>query len=118
MKSLIRPGSYALGLAALWAILAWANEGTTYHLAPLLVGLVLPIGLVLAEPRSSAPLLAAAAGLGCLLALRTTALLAGVDRLAGESLLPFGGAVTEAVVFSMGGAAVGFVLALIRSGSQ
>jgi hypothetical protein len=105
------------GLAALWLAVAFLNRGTVYHLyhlAPLLVAAVVPIGFALSrDPGArSAALIAAATGTG--MALAATVLLAATGRLEGGSLLPSGGAVAEAVLLSLAGGAVGLVLGLRR----
>jgi hypothetical protein len=109
----MRTAAYAVGLAALWLVMAFINDGTTYHLAPLLVALVMPIGLALAEKKASTTLLGTASVIGAVLALGGTALLTVTEHLEGSSLLPLGGAVTEAVAFSLAGALAGFVLAVV-----
>ena len=98
---LIKAGGGALGFAVLWAILALVSPTTTYHLAPAIVA---GVGPVVAPHRS---LVSSAATLA--LALGTTGLLASLDALAGESLLPVGGAVFESVVAAFGGAVFGWV---------
>ena len=86
--------------------LAWNSPSTTYHLAPLLVAIAIP-GMVGLDRIGATPrLVAMAAVAGVALALATTGLLGWYDRLVGPSLLPFGGAVAEAVVFAVGGALV------------
>jgi len=107
MNTLSRPVLYGAGLTALWAVLASANPSTTYHLAPLLVGVAVPGGIALAGPSGSKSVVAVAAAIGAFLALSATAILSAADRLTGPSLLPFGGAATEAVLFAVGGAVAG-----------
>ena len=107
----------ALSLAVLWALLAIARTGVTYHLAPLLVAVVpgLAAGVELSAGRRVAARLAAM-GLGG--ALAVTALLSVLGRLGGPSVLPFGGAATEAVLFAFlgGGAAWAFGYQMARTG--
>jgi hypothetical protein len=57
------------------------------------------------------PAAAGAAVAGLTNALFATAILAFNDRLRGESLLPFGDATVESIVFAVGGALVGFSIA-------
>ena len=98
---LIKAVGGAVGFAVLWTILAIVSPTTTYHLAPAIVA---GVGPVIAPRRafvSSAATLA--------LALGTTGLLSSLDALAGESLLPVGGAVFESAVAAFGGVAIGFV---------
>ena len=107
----------ALSLAVLWALLAIARTGVTYHLAPLLVAAVpgFAAGGDLTPGRGVAARLAAM-GLGASLAV--TALLSVLGRLGGPSLLPFGGAATEAVLFAFlgGRAAWAFGYQIARPG--
>jgi hypothetical protein len=94
-------------LAALWVLLAWINQDTTYHVAPLLVAAAFPIGhrLRIAGPlrraQSAATLVGAALNVGVAIGI-----LAWADKLQGPSLLPTGGAVLESVVFGALGAVV------------
>ena len=87
-----------------WAVAATVRPTQTFRLAPILIGL--------------APLLVSSKGTGVnssiaagasLIALGTALVLLMVDLLQGSSLLPFGGALTEAVVFAAatGGLLVG-----------
>ena len=43
MQAITRPSLYGLGLTALWVVLALTNSATTYHLAPLLVAVAVPV---------------------------------------------------------------------------
>ena len=108
--TLRRAALYGIGLTALWMVLAWLNRGTVYHLAPLLVAAVVPVGLVLSETPGTRSTALGATGLGTGLALAATLVLAVAGRLEGGSLLPSGGAVTEAVVLSLAGGVVGLAL--------
>jgi hypothetical protein len=110
---LLRSALYGLGLAAVWVVLAWLNEGTVYNAAPLLVSAVVPIGLALSG-RPTLGAAAVAAVVGAAMALSGTALLVLLHRLEGPSLLPSGNATTEAAIFSVAGAGIGYVLASFR----
>ncbi|MDF1597209.1 MAG: hypothetical protein P1T08_14110 [Acidimicrobiia bacterium] len=104
-----------VGLAALWLVLGVISDGTTYHLAPLLVA-GLPASLYALE--NPTPLLrrsAGLAGLGTSAALVVTFVLAVTGNLGGPSLLPFGGAVTESVIFVLVGVAGGLAVGFLRS---
>ena len=108
----------ALFLAALWAVLAILRTGVTYHLAPLLVAAVpgLAAGDDKALGRGGATLLA---GLGLAGALGVTLLLSALGRLEGPSLLPFGGAATEAVLFAVGGGVAAWAFGgRVKAGSR
>jgi hypothetical protein len=113
MKPLWRAVLYGVALAAAWAVPAFIT-GNVYHLAPLLVGAVIPLGVALAPEPPAPRLRLAGATAGVTLALAATALLAATGRLDGPSLLPAGGAVAEAVAFSLAGAAIGLVLGMAR----
>jgi hypothetical protein len=103
----------SLGLGLLWIFLAFNNPQTSYHLGPPLVAAAVPLSH---RSTGSGPLSnAAAAGAavaGLMNALFATAVLAFNDRLLGGSLLPFGDATVEAIVFAVGGAIVGFVIGI------
>jgi len=106
MTPLIKPAGYAAGLTLLWAVLAWNSPSTTYHLAPLLVAIAIP-GMLRLNSEGVPPRLLVTAGFtGFALTLAATGILGWSDRLVGPSLLPFGGAVAEAVVFATGGALI------------
>ena len=98
----------AAGMAALWTVLAIARTGVTYDLAPLIVAAV-PAAAAGFEKRAARADLARLAVGGGTLALGVTLLLSAVGRLTGPSLLPFGGAAAEAVIFSVVGAAGGWL---------
>ena len=87
------------GLAAVWAVAALVRPSATFHLAPILVVLT-PLLATARDRRIPARLTAGTV----LIALATSLLLAAVDLMRGPSLLPFGGALTEAVVFAAAGA--------------
>lgn len=113
--TLRRAYGYAGALAVIWLVAASLRPSTTYHLAPLLVAAAVPF-VVAADARAPTArrLIGAAAG-GGTLALVVTGVLTVAGRLEGPSLLPFGGAVTESVVFALVGAAVGLGAAAARS---
>ena len=116
-RAILAALGYAGGLALIWVIAASARPSTTFHLAPLLVAGTLPVVL----GSDKAPLhfrrLVGGAGGGAGLALLVTLVLTVADRLQGPSLLPAGGAVAEAVVFSLSGAVGGFLFLLWRARS-
>ena len=111
MKTIIRPSLYGLGLTILWVGLASANPTITYHLAPVLVTIVVPVGSALNRRLKPATAVVATT-VGLALAYAATAGLGVTEHLTGPSLLPSGGAVVEAVVFGAVGAAGGFVFAI------
>lgn len=104
---------YGMVLAAAWAVPAFLTDNV-FHPAPLLVGAVVPLGVALAPEPPGPRLRLAGAAFGGVLALAVTALLGATGHLDGPSLLPAGGALSEAVAFSLAGAAIGLVLGLAR----
>jgi hypothetical protein len=115
-RPLARIALVVAGVTALWVVLALVRDGTTFHLAPLIVAGALPlmVALDLDQDRSTTAL-AALAALGGIVALGATAGLAAADAMAGPSLLPFGGAATESVIFSIVGTVGGFLFAAART---
>ena len=111
-----RPGAFlylSLGLGLLWIFLAWRRPETTYHLGPPLVALAIALSHRSAGSGSlSAPAAAGAAVSGLINALIATGVLAFNDKLMGGSLLPFGDATVESIVFSFGGAVAGYVIGI------
>ncbi len=110
-----RAVSISLGLALLWVVVALLRSGTTFHLAPILVAAAVPIAVAYdTQDQTSTQDLVVATVIGLVLALVATLILTLADEMTGPSLLPSGGAVTEAVVFSLTGAIGGFVIATLR----
>jgi hypothetical protein len=99
-------------LALLWTVLAWSNPTITYHLAPLLIASVFPIARAL-DRSPSIRELATTGWIGGAIAGGTTGVLGITDHLLGPSLLPFGGAVLESVVFAGLGVVVGVAIAIV-----
>lgn len=105
----------SVGLAVLWIVVAFIRSGATFHLAPILVAASLPILAAYdSEDRITITELTIASVAGLTIALLATLLLTVADQLTGPSLLPFGGAVTESVVFAIGGAVAGFGIGLLQ----
>jgi hypothetical protein len=111
MQTIIPPSLYGLGLALLWGVLAFNNPTITYHLAPLLVAVVIPIGSSLTETIPTRTALMATS-IGLALTLGAVIVLGLTEHLAGPSLLPSGGAVVEAVVFGGIGGVGGLAFAI------
>ncbi len=110
-----RAVSISLGLAVLWLVVAFFRSGTTFHLAPILVAAALPVAVAYdARDQTSTQGLVVASVVGLAIAFVATLILTLADMMTGPTLLPFGGAVTEAVVFSLVGAIGGFVIAMLR----
>lgn len=100
---------YTIGFTALWMGLAIWRDGLTYHLAPILIPLIPAFifrGAVEGGHRASA---AVPIGLGGSMAVGGSLVLAALDRMNGPSLLPFGDALVESLIFSV----LGLVAALI-----
>jgi hypothetical protein len=106
------------GLAALWLALGLASNGTTYHLAPLLVAAIPATLAALDGPGLAASRLIGLVGVGAIGALAVTALLSATGNLDGPSLLPFGGAALESVVFAGLGALAALAVGFFRSGGS
>lgn len=96
-------------LAVIWAIGAAVQPTSTYHLAPLLVAGMVP-GVTGAARNAE---LFSATAIGAGLALGTGVLLSALNLLRGPTLLPYGGALAEAVTFAVIGAAGGAVIAIL-----
>jgi hypothetical protein len=116
------PGRFlylSLGLGLLWIFLAFQRPTTTFHLGPLLVAAAVAMShrSTGSGPLSSPAALGAAVS-GLMNALIATAILAFNDRLEGGSLLPFGDATVEAIVFSLIGAGAGFLIGIWGGWSQ
>ena len=101
-------------LAGLWVVLAFLRPESTFHLAPILVGFAFPLGHRLRVKRPLTAGQAMAAGIGSLINLGVAiGILTWADKLQGPTLLPFGGAVTEAVVFGAVAAVLGAIFAAL-----
>ncbi len=111
-----RPGKVlylSLGLGLLWIFLAFNRPETTYHLGPPLVAAAVALShRSTGSGPLSYPAAAGAAVSGLINALFATGILAFNDKLLGGSLLPFGDATVEALVFAVGGAIAGFVIGI------
>ncbi|MDX2342619.1 MAG: hypothetical protein QNL12_02275 [Acidimicrobiia bacterium] len=108
----LRSGVLTAGLlAAVWAIAAFAQPSSTYHLAPILIAGAVPILSRRHGARFRRFMLAALAG--SLMASTAAVALSAFDLLRGPSLLPYGGALAEALTFASVGAAIGALLAVV-----
>lgn len=103
---------YLSGLAAgAWVALAFFRPELTFHLGPVLVGVLFPVGHRLSVRHRLTPVQAVATFVGGAINVGlATALLGWTGKLEGPSLLPFGGPALEAVVFGLAAAAVGAVV--------
>ena len=102
------PPMLSLGAAGLWAGLAANNPSLTYHFAPLIVGLAWPIAHRSMMGRTGSRTGSLLAGGALTIALSTTIALWAADRMTGPTFVTDGGALWEAVLFSLAGAAWGY----------
>jgi hypothetical protein len=102
-----RPILTMAGFALVWALAAIVSDGTTFHLAPIIVAAVPAMSWT---GRRSTGLLIGVGG-----AVAIAVLLALGGRLGGPSLLPFGGALLESVAGAFVGGLVGTVAASAMS---
>lgn len=100
--------TYLSGVAGgAWVALAFFRPELTFHVAPVLVGGLFPIGHRLRVGRPLTAQQATATFVGGMLNVAiATGLLAWFDKLRGPSLLPFGGAAVEALVLGAAAAAI------------
>ena len=114
MSRLTRPAVWAIGFSALWTILAVARSGTTFHFGPLIVAGAIPLMATLEARTMPWGSLAAGALSGLALALITAFALDAGGNMDGPSLLSFGGALTEAMVFTLVGVVAATSFAAVR----
>jgi hypothetical protein len=105
-----------LGLAAVWILAAAVRPASTFHLAPILIAGIVPLLGKKAGLRHRAVTVAGFVGLS--IASASSAILALFDLLRGPSLLPFGNAFVEAIVFAAGTAVVAGIIARITPTTQ
>lgn len=99
------------GLAAVWMVAAAFRPTSTFHLAPILIAGVVPLLGKRAGLQHGAVAMAGLIGLSIAAASGVVLLL--LDLLRGPSLLPFGNAFVEALVFAAGTGIVTVALARI-----
>ena len=93
----------AIGFALIWVAAALLVEGTTFHLAPVIVSAAPAVGF----PERRLP----AAAIGTTIAVAVALLLSQAGMLTGPSLLPIGGALLESVLGALLGGLIGLVVA-------
>ncbi len=98
-------------LVVIWAVAAAFQPTSTYHLAPILVAGILPVLAGAARIRG----LVGNAALGAALAATAALLLAALDLLRGPTLLPYGGALAEALTFAGVGAVGGALIGIAKT---
>ncbi len=104
-----RAVGFAIGFTFLWLGLAIWRDGVTYHLAPILVASIPAFVYRATTDRRTWSKVISPVSWGAALAIVGSLGLAVVDRMNGPSLLPFGGALTESLLF----AAAGTILAVL-----
>ena len=115
----ISPGlGWTLVVALVWSVLVAWRPTTTWHLAPLILAAAWPwvVGQDTAAGEPSARrriMLAGGGGLAAALAL--TGILAAAGRLDGPTWTGSGGPVVEALLLSVGGAAIATTLGVLRT---
>lgn len=97
-------------IALAWIGIAFARDGVTFHLAPLIVTVV-PAVVVRLDKRPTRTEGTVAVLSGIVAAVIATVILAATGRLDGPSWLPVGDATFEAIVGIVIGAAIGIVIA-------
>ena len=102
----MRGATPALGFAIIWLVAVFVVDGTTFHLAPVIVAAAAPIRFP--ERRFTA------AVVGATIAAAVAILLSLAGRMAGPSLLPIGGALLESVLGAVIGGLLGLVVASQR----
>lgn len=93
----------AIGFGLIWVAAALLVEGTTFHLAPVIVAAAPAVRF----PEWRLP----GAVVGTTIAAAVALLLSLAGRLAGPSLLPIGGALLESVLGAVAGGLIGLVVA-------
>ena len=107
--------SMATLLALVWAVAAAIRPTATFHLAPILIAGIGPVVL----RRAELPSRVSAALAGAVLAVLTALVLAALGFLDGPTLLPYGGALAEAMTFVVIGAIGGVIATSIpAAGSE
>jgi len=103
-----KPMAGALGFALIWAVAAVVSPTTTFHLGPLIVA-VSPV--LFSDRRSATRLIPAGLGIAAV----TSLALAASGSLQGPTLLPWGGALAESLVFAAVGTVAALALGLRRT---
>ncbi len=98
---------------ALWVVLALVSPTRTLHLAPVIVGAWPLFGSVIDNKSLSRLDRIKLSGVGLMLGIATTTVLALAGGLEGPSLLPIGGAALEGYLFALLGAIAALAIAPI-----
>lgn len=99
MPNLSTPLAISISLAALWSVAAIVSPTTTFHLGPLIVA-ASPV--MLGSGRTTTRATTTSLGVAVIASL----VLAVADLLRGPSLLPWGGPLTESLVFAAVGSLI------------
>jgi hypothetical protein len=107
------PYVYVSGaFGALWVLIAWGSPDRTFYLFPFLVAASVPVSYRLIAGRALPIGVAIGAGIaGQFNVFLLAGLLAIAGKLEGPTLLPAGGAVVDAIVLGIAGAAAGTLVA-------
>ena len=99
--------------AGVWIVMAWLKPESNFFLFPILIAAALPLSYRLSMRWPLTPPAAIGAGVaGLINVVLVSLLLAATGKLEGQTLLPFGGLVFEALVFGISGAATGAFVAM------
>jgi len=118
-RAALNPGLiWTLVVAVVWSVLVVWRPTTTWHLAPLILASALPwvVGQDSASgDRSARSRIMLAGGAGLSAALALTGVLSASGRLDGPTWTGSGTPVTEALLLSVGGAAIATTVGLLRT---
>lgn len=106
------------GLAALWVVLAWFRPESTFHLAPLLVGLMFPLGHRWKSGHLSPAALAGTFVGGLINVAVPILILSLAGKLDGPTVGGFSNATIEAIVFGVAGVVIGVIAAAVPWGDD
>lgn len=106
------------GLAALWVVLAWFRPESTFHLAPLLVGAMFPLGHRWKSGRLSPAALAGTFVGGLVNVAVPIVILTLGDKLEGPTIGGFSNATVESIVLGVAGVAIGVIAAALPWGDD
>jgi len=105
-----------LGLATLWIIAAAVRPTSTFHLAPILIAGIVPFLGTKAGLQDRAVAIAALVGLA--MAAASSVVLSLFGLLRGPSLLPFGNAFAETIMFAAATTIVTVALSAIMPSAE
>ena len=114
------PYVYVSGaFGAIWVLIAWARPENSYFMFPLLIASSVPVSYRLIAGRALPIGIALGASIaGVLNVFLLAALLAIAGKLEGPTLVPAGGAVVDAIILGVAGAAAGAFLSSVNVGRR